>query len=97
MLAPKILYLNKEHLDIAELTDQAQLHETIRDYLEDVAPGFVPGLSRRLENCIYLHFSAKGYKVHVGNSRKSTWRGPRAISPGVGAPPATKPNTRARQ
>ena len=37
-----------------------------REYL---APGFDPRLSRRLENCIYLHFTAKGYKVHVGRSR----------------------------
>ncbi len=37
-----------------------------REYL---APGFEPGFSRRLENCLYLHFKAKGYEVHVGKSR----------------------------
>jgi len=37
-----------------------------REYL---TPGFDPGLSRRLENCIYLHFKAQGYKVHVGTNR----------------------------
>lgn len=37
-----------------------------REYL---TPGFDPGLSRRLENCIYLHFKAQGYKVHAGTNR----------------------------
>lgn len=37
-----------------------------RQYL---TPGFDPGLSRRLENCIYLHFKAQGYKVHAGTNR----------------------------
>ena len=37
-----------------------------REYL---ASGFDPGLSRRLENCMYLHFKALGYQVHVGQSR----------------------------
>jgi predicted AAA+ superfamily ATPase len=44
-------------------------------YLNDLAfreyltPGFDPGLSHRLENCIYLHFKAHGYAVHVGTHR----------------------------
>jgi len=37
-----------------------------REYL---TPGFDPGLSRRLENCIYLHFKAQGYKVYAGTNR----------------------------
>jgi len=44
-------------------------------YVNDLAfrqyltPGFDPGLSHRLENCIYLHFKAQGYKVYVGTNR----------------------------
>jgi len=37
-----------------------------REYL---TPGFDPGLSHRLENCIYLHFKAQGYQVQVGTNR----------------------------
>lgn len=38
-------------------------------FREHLASGFDPGLSRRLENCMYLHFKALGYQVHVGQSR----------------------------
>ena len=38
-------------------------------FREHLASGFDPGLSRRLENCLYLHFKALGYRVHVGQSR----------------------------
>lgn len=38
-------------------------------FREHLASGFDPGLSRRLENCMYLHFKALGYQVHVGRSR----------------------------
>jgi len=44
-------------------------------YLNDLAfreyltPGFDPGLSRRLENCFYLHWKAQGYEVQVGTHR----------------------------
>jgi predicted AAA+ superfamily ATPase len=38
-------------------------------FREHLTPGFDPCLSRRLENCIYLHFLARGYTVHVGASR----------------------------
>ncbi len=34
-----------------------------REYL---TPGFDPGVSRRLENCIFLHYKMRGYAVHVG-------------------------------
>lgn len=34
-----------------------------REYL---TPGFDPGVSRRLENCVFLHYKAHGYDVHVG-------------------------------
>lgn len=37
-----------------------------RQYL---SPEFDPGLSRRLENCFYLHWLAQGYQVHVGRHR----------------------------
>ncbi|MFW5803232.1 MAG: ATP-binding protein [Verrucomicrobiota bacterium] len=37
-----------------------------RQYL---APDYDPGLSRRLENCFYLYWSAQGYQVHVGRYR----------------------------
>jgi predicted AAA+ superfamily ATPase len=40
-------------------------------FREHLTPGFDPGLSRRLENCIYLHFLAQGYTVHVGSSRNA--------------------------
>jgi len=35
-----------------------------REYL---TPGFDPGVSRRLENCIFLHYRSHGYTVHVGS------------------------------
>lgn len=35
-------------------------------FREHLTPGFDPGLSRRLENCVFLHFKARGYDVHVG-------------------------------
>ena len=38
-------------------------------FREHLTPGFDPGLSRRLENCMYLHFRAQGYEVHVGTHR----------------------------
>lgn len=38
-------------------------------YRQYLAPAFDPGLSRRLENCLYLHWKAQGYTVHVGYSR----------------------------
>ena len=31
-----------------------------------LTPGFDPGVSRRLENCVFLHYKAHGYDVHVG-------------------------------
>lgn len=37
-----------------------------REYL---APGFDPGLSHRLETCVFLHFKARGYDVYTGSSR----------------------------
>ncbi|MDT8390356.1 MAG: ATP-binding protein [Lentisphaeria bacterium] len=37
-----------------------------RQYL---APDYDPGLSRRLENCFYLHWKSQGYTVHVGRYR----------------------------
>jgi predicted AAA+ superfamily ATPase len=48
------------------------LSGTRKYYLNDLAfrehltPGFDPGLSRRLENCVFLHYRAHGYAVHVG-------------------------------
>lgn len=39
-----------------------------REYL---TPGFDPGLSRRLENCLCLHFKAQGYAVHAGTNRNT--------------------------
>lgn len=38
-------------------------------FREHLTPGFDPGLSRRLENCLYLHFKAQGYEVHTGANR----------------------------
>ncbi len=38
-------------------------------FKEHLTPGFDPGLSRRLENCMYIHFKSRGYDVHVGKSR----------------------------
>lgn len=35
-------------------------------FREHLTPGFDPGLSRRLENCIFLHYRSHGYTVHVG-------------------------------
>ena len=40
-------------------------------FREHLTPGFDPGLSHRLENCVYLHFAAQGYDVHVGANRDS--------------------------
>ena len=38
-------------------------------FREHLTPGFDAGLSRRLENCMYLHFKAQGYEVHTGANR----------------------------
>ena len=38
-------------------------------FREHLTPGFDPGMSRRLENCVYLHYKSHGYDVHVGTYR----------------------------
>jgi len=74
-----------DHLKRALLTHECSRYDirgkdvlsgTRKYYLNDLAfreyltPGFDPGLSRRLENTVYLHFKRQGYKVHVGKNQK---------------------------